>query len=201
MGTRSLLSYLSTLDEQVTQLANQTAPHLISEKKARFSVDKDSNANGYLLREASSYVSFVYEGDDDNSFPIPIVPERELETSKRPLAAVVKDCRFYPVDPLGRSWDDTDDSRLFFWDSDDEVTYSYVPLPEQLEKLSDELVAPVHARNYFIQALVSFIVSAQPNISQLIVEKTAAQELRSRQEMLMHFYKAVPITSSRGEAK
>ena len=197
-----LLNRLSRLDQQVVQITANNAPDLLSQVTDTASISQNGNEQGYQLQDGIHYRDFVYVNEDNETTPIQIVMKKDqdrpgihpaayLETNKS--AAI-----FYPIDPLGKRWDDFSEARSWF-DPDDnpEFAYSYVPPGGGLSSLSDTLGSPDMAASYLVTELVLMILLEQPNAPQAKLQELVGRAEAERQRLMTTMTKFAHGLSSR----
>jgi hypothetical protein len=191
-----VMSHLTTLDNYIVEIVNQTMPSLTSTVGGTLTVSDAQNLNGYDLDEALGYTQFLYQRDsDDRVWEIYVVMESDfMNPTRHPSGVIVRGLGnsrlLLPTDPLVKSW--SGDEERSWWKPGDTITYRYIPLPSRFTKLTDELQSPDFARGYIVTS-VALLIMQMIGGSQEQLQMFAMKEQSELKTFLMQLYKQARI--------
>ena len=177
-----LLRELTFLDMEVVGIFQVNAPERLSAAGTDITVAAASNANGYTLTDADTYIDFQWVSADGVLTPIRIVPETLFENPPVHPAGIVRGSKFYPADPLRRRWADTG-WRPYFAGNGDKIAYRYLASAVALTSLSQTLASPPEAQPYLQWSLVLSILLAAGNVPVETLQRVAAERNQARESL------------------
>jgi len=190
------MAHLTTLDNYIVEIVNQTMPSLTSTLGGELTVSDAQNLNGYDLDDATGYTQFVYNRDsDDRVWEIYVVMESDfMNPTRHPSGMIVRGLGnsrlLLPTDPLGKSW--SGDEERSWWKPGDTITYRYIPLPSRFTRLTDELQAPEFARGYIVIS-VALLIMQMIGGTEAQLQMFAMKEQAEFKTFLMQLYKQTRI--------
>jgi len=199
-----LLRTLSALDAEVTGMIVSVAPHLLVVNATPISVVFATNATGYTLVAARSYVDFKLEDSDNVFYPVRIVPTKQLDKTVGPHpCAVVEGVTLFPVDAQGNRWQSTSSDRRYWRGGEDTLHYRYVVPDIRLTTLTGAtgtLASPDWALDYLLWSLTLRILLSFHGVDGNVPsEKLTAVDARvgqSRQNLWQSIANAAAASSS-----
>jgi len=167
ISDKLMVSRLSELDRRAYMLATQLAPEKVLRQGTVVTLDSDysKTQKGYSLPDAVRYLDFFYQDTDNNIRDLRIVTSREQYTvqSGQP-AGIIKaqdygsGARLFPVDPIGKNWEESNTTRGHFKGDGDQILWRYVPKHQPLSSKEDTLYSPDEARSWLEESLLEFIL-------------------------------------------
>ena len=195
----SLVAMLANIETDLLMQVHQIAPWLL-EMESTEAVVRADNVSGYLLTAAPyGYSSFIYHrADTDEHFNIEVVPDvDQYKPNIKHPAIYIREQTMFPVDPLGLGWEDMTDERHWFWDASDIIKYRHHIGHTPIATIIENLNVPDFSRGFVVASLATQILLGS-NATEAQLTVALQREQKYWNTVLMHLYKAVPITSRVG---
>lgn len=207
--TGPLLAALTGLDFDAVRQVAIYDPERLASAGSTSSVDTAKNITGYPLSSGIAYGAFTYHKENGSTTPIALVTQEAALVTLRHPGGIVRlgstQTEFFPSDPLRRAWEGSD-GRAWFWDTSEQFSYYYVPMPTQVTSLSQALIAPDECRDWFEHVITALVLeqamSAFPQHAQIIRERVLTKRESgtfARQEFTRNLVKRVRRKGAYGE--
>lgn len=195
-----LLRRLTTLDAEIVGMYITTAPERLTTTPSALTVSLSANAAGYSLSAGRAYLDFRWIDKDGQVYqdPISIVPEKRFQSPGKHPAGIVRGSTFFPSDPLEKNWTGTE-QRIFFRADGDTVRYRVVPEPARVTTLTQTLVSPDEARDYFQAALVLSVMMQGHNVPRERLDEAIGYLQSTRAVLQLQAAKRTGVESRIGE--
>ena len=193
-----LLEEISYQDQLIVQMFSQIAPDLLATVTGTFDiVSATANSNGYSLNSGIHYRDFIHvDTTDDRYVEVNMVNRSDRQSSPSAPAAMISlgtgatGATFYPIDPLGKRWSDTTETRTWFESTDGHsISYSFVPLPSPITKLSDTVTSPNMAREAIVSSLELQILLSSHKQNEARIQGAFAKRQGAMDALRMQAYK------------
>jgi len=196
----TMIALLGNLQTEILMQIQQIAPWL-TETETTLGVTRADNLTGYtLLVSPYGHSNFTYHDSTTNRhYPIAIVPDvDQFRSDIEHPAGYIRGDYFIPVDPLGLGWEETTTERPYYWNDDDEIKYNHHFSHAIISDTSDALLVPDFCRGFLVASLATQALLAS-NADEAKLQVAVQREQTYWNTVLMHFYKATPITSRVGK--